>query len=358
MWPFGILGIPILVLTHYFLYSSIVYFFRIAGLGRKVGLALVLLLPSATFVLARRADDGIWRTLYYPSGIWIGAVITLIIFFVAAWAAWGATRLFTHSPSPSLYGGAALALAILYSGYGVWNARNPRLVNVTVKIRNLPPAWQGKKIVQLSDTHIGEVWRAASLQRVVERINAEKPSAVFIAGDVYDGSDERFGEDLRPLDNITAPHGVYLAPGNHDRALLSLNKTKARVLNDEMVVVDGLQIIGKSYARRRRSKSVGEMIAGLPEYDPTKPSLFIYHAPIQVEQAKEAGIDLQLSGHTHGGQIFPLQIVVRHMYGKYYHGLNVDGDYSIYTTSGVGTWGPTFRTGSNPEIVVIRLESK
>jgi len=358
MWPFGILGLPILVLTHYFLYSSIVYFFGIAGLGRKVVLALVLLLPSTTFVIARGADDGIWRTLYYPSGIWLGVVITLITLFVAAWAAWGATRLFTHSPSPSLYGGAAVALAILYSGYGVWNARHPRVVNVSVKVRDLPPAWQGKKIVQISDTHLGRVWSAASLQRVVERINAEKPSAVFIAGDVLDGRDERFGEDLRPLDNITAPRGVYLVPGNHDRALLSLNKTKARVLNDEMVVVDGLQIIGKSYVRRRRSKSVGEMIAGLSEFDPTRPSIFIYHAPIQLEQAKAAGIDLQLSGHTHGGQIFPIQIVARLIYGKYYHGLNVDGDYSIYTTSGVGTWGPTMRTGSHPEIVVIRLESR
>ena len=358
MWPFGILGIPILVLTLYFLYSSLVYFFRIAGTGHKLVLALVLVTPSMTFMVARRADDGIWNALYYPSGIWLGAVITLITFFLAAWTAWGATRLFTHSPSPALYGGAAVALAIFYSGYGVWNARHPRVVSIDVKIRHLPPAWQGKKVVHLSDLHRGRVWGATSLERVVERINAEQPAAVFIAGDVLDGREERYGEFLRPLDNLTAFQGVYMAPGNHDGALLSLNKTKARVLNDEMVVVDGLQIIGKSYVRRGRSKNVGVMITSLPGYDPKIPSIFIHHAPIQLGQAKAAGIDLQLSGHTHGGQIFPLQVVTRLIYGKYFHGLNVDGDYAINTTSGVGTWGPTMRTGSHPEIVVIRLESK
>jgi len=357
MWPFGTLGIPILVLTHYFLYSSIVYFFGIASVGRKVVLALVLLIPSTTFVVARGAEDGIWNTLYYSSGIWLGVAITLITFFVAAWTAWGATRLFTHSPSPALYGWAAVALACLYSGYGIWNARHPRVVNVVVKIRDLPPAWQGKKIIHLSDLHRGRVWGAASLERVVERINAEKPAAVFIAGDALEGRDERYAEFLRPLDNITAPRGVFIAPGNHDGALPSLNKTKARVLNDEMVVVDGLQIIGKSYVRRGRSRNVGEMITRLPGYDPRMPSVFIYHAPIQLEQAKAAGIDLQLSGHTHGGQIFPIQIVTRLRYGKFYYGLNVDGDYAINTTSGVGTWGPTMRTGNHPEIAAIRLES-
>lgn len=358
MWPFGILGLPILVLTHYFLYSSIVYFFGIKSIARRVVLALLLIALSTTFIMSRRADDGIWQTLYYPSGIWLGTALTLITFFVVAWAAWGATRLVTHSPAPALYGGAAVALAILYSGYGVWNARNPRVVNAVVKIRNLPPAWQGQKIVHLSDLHRGRVWGAASLERLVERINAEKPAAVFIAGDIVEGRYDRYGEYLRPLDNLTAPRGFYMAPGNHDRALASLNKTKARVLDDEMVVVDGLQIIGKSYIRRGRSKSVEELIAGLPDYDPEAASVFVYHAPIQIEQAKAAGIDLQLSGHTHGGQIFPIQFVTRRIYGKYYHGLNVEGDYSIYTTSGVGTWGPTMRTGCYPEIVVIRLEAK
>ena len=358
MWPFGILGLPLVVLALFFIYCSIVYFFGITRVRHKIALALVLLIPTAAFVMSREADDGIWRTLYYPSGIWLGVVVTLITFFFAAWVAWGATRLVTHSPSPAIYGGAALALAILYSGYGVWNARHPRVVHVSVKIRNLPPAWQGKDIVHISDTHLGRIWGAASMERVVQTIDEQKPVAVFIAGDVLDGGDPSYAKLLRPLDDIAAPLGVYCAPGNHDRALPTLNKTKARVLDDEMVVVEGLQIIGKSYARRGRGKSVGEMIDSLPGYDPRKPSIFLYHAPIQTDQAKAAGIDLQLSGHSHGGQIFPLQLVTWLIFGKYFHGLNVDGDYAINTTSGVGTWGPTFRTGCHPEIVVIHLESK
>ncbi len=91
-------------------------------------------------------------------------------------------------------------------------------------------------------------------------------------------------------------------------------------------------------------------------FDPQAPSVLLYHAPTQIPAAKAAGINLQLSGHVHQGQLFPLQFVTRLMYGKYHHGLHVEGDYTIYTSSGTGLWGPTMRTGNHPEIVVIRLE--
>jgi predicted MPP superfamily phosphohydrolase len=145
--------------------------------------------------------------------------------------------------------------------------------------------------------------------------------------------------------------------GNHDRTLAALHRTKARILNDEMVVVNGLQIIGVSFARRGSPKNVGEVVSSLPEFNPQMPAILLSHSPTQVEQARAAGIDLQLSGHTHKGQIFPIQIISRLTYGKYYYGLHVAGDYSIHTSSGAGTWGPTMRTGNHPEIAVIRLES-
>jgi hypothetical protein len=253
-------------------------------------------------------------------------------------------------------------LACLYSGYGVWNAYHPRAEHLVVRIKNLPPIWRGKKVVQLSDVHLGRVLGAAFLQDLVEQINRENPSIVFITGDLFDGIDGRLDGLVAPLNGLRAPLGIYYVTGNHetylgvDRALAALKKTKVRVLRDEMVVIDGLQIIGIDYPERAFSKNVAAVITKLPEFNSGAPSILLYHNPSQVGQAKAAGINLQLSGHTHKGQIFPIQFISRLIYGKYYNGLHVEGDYTIYTSSGAGTWGPTMRTGNHPEIAVIRLE--
>ena len=97
-------------------------------------------------------------------------------------------------------------------------------------------------------------------------------------------------------------------------------------------------------------------MAKVPGFNPALPSILLYHSPSQIAQAKAAGISLQLSGHVHQGQIFPLQFITWLIFGRYYHGLHREGDYSLYTSSGTGTWGPTLRTGNHPEIVVIQLE--
>jgi hypothetical protein len=209
---------------------------------------------------------------------------------------------------------------------------------------------------------LGRVLGAAFLQDLVEQINRENPSIVFITGDLFDGIDGRLDGLVAPLNGLRAPLGIYYVTGNHetylgvDRALAALKKTKVRVLRDEMVVIDGLQIIGIDYPERAFSKNVAAVITKLPEFNSGAPSILLYHNPSQVGQAKAAGINLQLSGHTHKGQIFPIQFISRLIYGKYYNGLHVEGDYTIYTSSGAGTWGPTMRTGNHPEIAVIRLE--
>jgi predicted MPP superfamily phosphohydrolase len=122
------------------------------------------------------------------------------------------------------------------------------------------------------------------------------------------------------------------------------------------VVIDGLQVIGISYPQRGHSLDFAEKIARLRGFDPALPSILLYHSPTHIAQAKAAGISLQLAGHVHQGQIFPLQFITRLIFGGYYHGLHTEGDYSLYTSSGTGTWGPTMRTGNYPEITVIHLE--
>ncbi len=114
-------------------------------------------------------------------------------------------------------------------------------------------------------------------------------------------------------------------------------------------------MIGISYPERGHALDFSQKMAKLPGFDPALPSILLYHSPSQVAEAKAAGISLQISGHVHQGQIFPLQFITRLIFGKYYHGLHMEGDYTLYTTSGAGVWGPTMRTGNYPEIVVIHL---
>ena len=215
--------------------------------------------------------------------------------------------------------------------------------------------------MQLSDVHLGRILGADFLSRVVAKVNAQNPAMVLITGDLFDGADGNLEELVAPLNRLVAPQGIYFVTGNHEtylgvqRSCAALRNTPVRVLADECVVIDGLQVIGISYPERGHALGFAEKMAKLPGFDPALPSILLYHSPTQVAEAKAAGINLQLSGHVHQGQIFPLQFITRLMFGRYYHGLHTEGDYTLYTTSGAGVWGPTMRTGNHPEIVVIHL---
>jgi len=344
---------------------SALHFFGITAFEHRTALAVVLFLLPLSFIassfLAHWNDGLLTRVLYFCSSLWLGVGLTLLTAFGLAWAAWGATRVFGQRPSPVWFGLAALGLTVLYSAYGVGNAYHPRLVSFTVRIKNLPPAWQGKKLVQLSDVHLGRILGADFLSRLVAKVNAQNPAMVLITGDLFDGADGNLEELVAPLNRLVAPQGIYFVTGNHEtylgvqRSCTALRTTPVRVLADERVVIDGLQVIGISYPERGHALHFAEKMAKLPGFDPALPSILLYHSPTQVAEAKAAGINLQLSGHVHQGQIFPLQFITRLMFGRYYHGLHTEGNYTLYTSSGAGVWGPMMRTGNHPEIVVINL---
>jgi predicted MPP superfamily phosphohydrolase len=358
-------AVSILFLSHYFIYFSLTHFFALTG-RRKLVLGVILFLLPASFIagsiLASRMDNPVGKAIYFGSALWLGVGLTLMVAFALAWAVLGVARLAAFRPSLAALGATATAMALLYSAYGVWNARQLRVHHLTVRIKNLPPAWQGKTVVQISDVHLGHIWGASFLQSLVEQSNAQKPEAVFITGDLFDGADGRLDQLVAPLDGLVAPRGVYFITGNHEtylgaaRAFAALGKTKARILNDEMLTLDGLEIIGIAYPQRDESKNLAEVAAKLG-HNPKRPSILLYHSPAQTERAKAAGISLQLAGHTHYGQIFPFQFVTWRVFGKYYRGLHTEGDYTLYTSSGAGTWGPAMRTGNRPEIAVLHLES-
>jgi len=344
---------------------TLVKIFRLEALRAKTLLALLLFLLPVSYILssilAHYVENGFSRFLYFATGLWLGLLTTLVVAFFFSWIIFALTSLIGWKIGMNLIGSVALALAIGYSTYGIWNAYHPEVKNITVELKNLPESWQGKKVVQISDVHLGHVLRKDFFAKIVKDINDQKPEAVFITGDLFDGMGDDFDYMVEELNAIEAPQGVYFITGNHetyfglDKVSQIISKTKLKAFQDNMEKVNGLQIIGINFPERSSQKNVGEIIKNIPGYDPDGPSVLLFHSPTQIEAAKNAGVKLQLSGHTHRGQIYPFNLITHLVYHGYDYGLKTSGDYSIYTSCGAGVWGPTMRTDCKPEIVSITL---
>ncbi len=251
----------------------------------------------------------------------------------------------------------ALAISI----YGIINSHSTRVTLVNIKIPNLPEAWTGKKAVMLADTHFGSYWNLGSANKIVKMVNEQKPDIVFFSGDFFDGPPAEYEKLAKPFSQIKAPEGLFFAPGNHEEFsdpkpfFDALHKAGIKVLNNEKLNVKGLQIVGVGFGAAHRKEQELGVLKNL-KIDQSKPSVLIKHEPSNIEIAEEAGISLQLSGHTHLGQVWPLNFITKKIYGKFHTGLNILGSTQVYTTVGAGVWGPPQRVGNRPEIVVINFQ--
>lgn len=369
--PFVIFGLIFLFGGHYLIYRSLVDIFNIANPALKAGLAIFLLMMSAGFFgaafFAHASQNQLTKFIYVITASWLGLAINLLIasllIKLGAWLTnWAGLNI-----NGQLVGAVIFSLALLWSAYGFWNALRPQVKNMEVAIKNLSPSWRGKTVVQLSDIHLGHVHGVGFLQKVVDQTNAQDPDLILITGDLFDGMDGDLNVFVKPLNSLKAKKGIFFVTGNHeayvglDKALAILRQTNIRVLNNEMVDVDGLQILGFSYpAGLDASNIIGgsantaKIIASFG-FNKNRASISMHHAPTDIAPAKAAGINLQLSGHTHNGQIWPFNFITAFIYGRYDYGFNADGDFSVYTTNGIGTWGPPMRTGNTPEIPVFKL---
>jgi uncharacterized protein len=196
---------------------------------------------------------------------------------------------------------------------------------------------------------------------MVTKILREAPDVIFIAGDLYDGTAIDAGRAAEPLHKLTAPHGVYFVAGNHEqfgddsKYLNAIVATGVRVLTNEKVEVEGLQILGVPYRNGTQDGHLASALHGI-HLDRDRASILLKHAPDYPEIAEAAGVSLQLSGHTHLGQFIPWSWMARRIYREFVYGLSRIGKMQVFTSSGAGTWGPPLRLGSNPEIVVLEFE--
>ncbi len=350
--------------AHVAVYFSLVKFFAVKSLFIKSFMLWSLVFLGASFFasifLARASDNAFSRGYYFFANIWIGFMINLLLFFALVWLIVFVSSVFHNVSNEKLWAILAIVASFAYSVYGVWNAFTPRVTSINVVIDSLPKEWAGKKIVQISDVHLGNIYREKHLTDVVGKINALNPDVVVITGDLFDGADEKLDNFLTPLDEIKVP--IYFVSGNHEtyigleKVYGAIAKTKIIPLRDSLKNVEGLQFIGIDYPLRGAGRDIAEIIPKMDGYDQFAPSILLMHEPRQIESAKKIGISLMLSGHTHKGQLFPFGFITSLVFDGYDSGFKREGSFAIYTTSGVGGWGPPMRTESHSEIVEITLQ--
>ena len=277
-------------------------------------------------------------------------------------------RSFSSRPSPA---GLVLFLAVagitvLSIAAGAYNAVRPRTVELSLSIPKKAGTIDHLTIVLASDLHLGTLVGKSRLEKIVDRINALAPDIVLMPGDLVDETvtAEIEAEFSAVMQRIRAPLGVFAVPGNHEfysgleRNLACIRACGIKVLEDEAVGVAGAFVL----VGRRDPSSLAPLEPRLPirdildkqGFDDRLSVILLDHQPAHLEEANRAGVDLQLSGHTHAGQLFPLDLINR-MVWELNWGYLRKGDTQYYVTSGVGTWGPPVRTGSRPEIVRIHL---
>jgi uncharacterized protein len=355
----------VLFLTHFFLYQTWVYKNPTLSSNAAVWLSVALGLLSISFViatlLAHRYTNPVLRAFYRAAAVWLGLLSFLFVAAVGSWVVFGIASILHrhlnfHLTVKYMYAG-ALAIGLL----GVINASWTRITRATVRLANLPSAWRGRKAALISDVHLGHVRNRNFLERMVAKILDEGPDAIFIAGDLYDGTFIDAARAAEPLSKLTAPHGVYFVAGNHEqfgddsKYLQAVKAAGVRVLNNEKVEADGLQIVGVPYNQATRGEHLASALKSV-RIDRERASILLVHAPDHPEVAEAAGVSLQLSGHTHHGQFLPWTWFARKIYRQFVYGLSRIGKMQVFTSSGAGTWGPPLRLGSNPEIVMLQFE--
>lgn len=360
-----IVVVAFLILAHVFIYRSFIDCFHISN-RRLIFLLKTLLnvMPfvfMATIASVRSNPNTIVVALYYLSGIWMGSLLIIFIFFLPFFIIFSVANYFSAGLDYQGTGRYVFYFAFLISIFSIFHTTDTIVKEYTISSSNIPVAWNNKKVVLVSDIHLGVVYKEMFLKQLIKKINDQKPDLVLITGDLFDGSRIDFSYLPKYLQTIKSKHGIYFVNGNHDGYFGSetadklLTKGGIKVLKDEIVDIDGLQIIGIDYMR---GVNITEKFKKLSKYDKNKYNILMYHEPIQIDQNIKAGIDLQLAGHTHFGQIFPIGYLTSILYGKYAYGLNKIGDAVAFTTSGAGGWGSAMRFGTDSEIIEINFSKK
>ncbi|MEU0406999.1 metallophosphoesterase [Streptomyces griseorubiginosus] len=260
--------------------------------------------------------------------------------------------------------GAAAAAAVGTVGYGTYGVlRGPGVKRVTVPLAKLPRAAQGYRIAVVSDIHLSPVLGRGFAQKVVETINSTQPDLIAVVGDLVDGSVKDLGPAAAPLAHLRARHGSYFVTGNHEyfsgaeQWVEEVRRLGLRPLENDRTELPWFDLAGVNDIAGESEGQGPDFARALGDRDTARACVLLAHQPVQIHDAVDHGVDLQLSGHTHGGQLWPGNLVAEAA-NPTVAGLERYGDTQLYVSRGAGAWGPPTRVGAPSDITVIELASK
>lgn len=384
----------VLALMHFYVWKRTV---KDTSQGRaqrwlSAALVVLMLMLVAALVVPRTVGVPESRWIAWPGYLWFGVLVYLFLVLLALEPVRLVLRRWTRPappPTPTdaetadpemapavdrrvfLARTAAVtagAAAVGLTGFGAARALGPPdVLRVPVRLSRLAPAFDGFRIAVVSDIHLGPLLGRAHTERIVRMINEAQPDLVAVVGDLVDGTVEELGAAAEPLQDLVAPEGAFFVTGNHEYFvddtpawLRELERFGLDVLSNENTLLTrggaGLHLAGVN-------DIAGESRSDPPDFDRALagagargPTVLLAHQPIEVEKAADRGVDLQLSGHTHGGQMWPFHYAVE-LAQPTLAGLSRVGDTQLYVTRGAGFWGPPLRIGAPPDISVLTLRS-
>ncbi len=372
---FVTVGVVFLALSHGYLALRLVVEPGLAGAARALGLG-ALALGVASILLqpvAERTLRSPWaRAVSWPASIWMGLGFVLLhLLLVSDALLWGAGRLGFDTESVAVARARAAAVAglgLVVCGVALRNAfLPPRGVRLEVEIERWPVGLDGFRIVQVSDLHVGPILGRAFAAETVARANALDADLVAVTGDLVDGSARLLAPEVAPFADLRARHGVFFVTGNHDHFsgagawCETIRDLGIRVLRNEHIAVEtgagGFDLVGvDDHHAQLIGGGAEDLDAALAGRDAERPAVLLAHDPGTFKTARRRAIDLQLSGHTHGGQIWPFGGYVR-LAVPWVAGLHRDGRAQLYVSRGTGFWGPPMRLGAPAEITEIVLRA-
>ena len=367
--------VTLIALLHVYVGARLLPALPIGLLGRVLG-ALALCASFALIIAGararRRESNAFAANLAWLGSLDGGFFSSLAVLTLTRDLLLGPTVLLaSRGEAGTLETASAIAvplLAVLATVIGFVDARRrPRVVEITVPLPELPPALEGFTIAQISDVHIGPTIKRDFLRRIVDMVNCLEVDLIAITGDLVDGSVEQLAEHVEPLRRLRARHGAYFVTGNHEYYsgapawIAELRRLGLHVLLNEHVVLShggaslllaGVTDYSAHHFEPTHRSDPKSAAAGAP--DDVKPRVLLAHQPRTAAAAADAGFDLQLSGHTHGGQFWPWNLFVR-LQQPFTAGLHRLGRLWVYTSRGSGYWGPPKRLGVPSEVARVRL---
>jgi predicted MPP superfamily phosphohydrolase len=261
-------------------------------------------------------------------------------------------------------GGAAAVAAAGTVGYGTWNVlKGPAVKRITVPLAKLPRGAHGFRIAVVSDIHLSPVLGRRFAQRVTDTINATQPDLIAVVGDLVDGDVDELTASVEPLRGLRSRHGTFFVTGNHEyfsgaeQWVEKVRELGWQPLENARTALPGFDLAGVNDLGGEDTGQGPDFGKALGDRDPARAAVLLAHQPVVIHDAVRYGVDLQLSGHTHGGQMWPATYIAEAA-NPTNAGLEHYGDTQLYVTRGAGAWGPPVRIGAPSDVTIVQLASR